>query len=260
MRELPTIVFLFLLLLGACDQKADSNPAAEGFNAAASDPAAIDLADQVMVSMGGRKAWDDTKVIAWSFFGKRHLIWDKHTGDVRITSPGDSTIYLYNIFDDTGQVMVKDTVIEDPTNKQELLKKARRFWINDSYWLVMPFKLKDSGVTLAHLGEGKMKDEKSAHILQLSFENVGVTPNNRYHVWIDKADHLIKQWAFYRELDQEDPNYIRPWDNYQKYGDILLSADRSDDGGPKDVRVLESIDPTVFTDWKEPNIVTESSI
>ena len=258
MRFLLMITLLTLILLSACGDAntiSTTNPAAEGFNQAASDAKAIELADQVMTAMGGREAWDDTKVISWSFFGKRHLVWDKHTGDVRITSPGDSTVYLVNVFSGKGEIMVRDTVIEDAKRKQELLEKAKSIWINDSYWLVMPFKLKDSGVTLKYLGEGVMQDGTPAHILQLTFKEVGVTPNNKYHVWIDHSDDLLKQWAFYRDHDKEEPNYIRPWDNYQPYGKILLSADRSDKVGPSDVHVYDQVDPTVFTEWGTPSIV-----
>ena len=53
------------------------NPPAEGFNAEESSPFAVILADQVMNSMGGRKAWDDTNVLYWNFFGARTLLWDK---------------------------------------------------------------------------------------------------------------------------------------------------------------------------------------
>ena len=83
------------------------NPAAEGFNEAASDAKAIAIADEVMEALGGRKAWDDTRYIRWTFFGRRTLLWDKQTGNVRIDSPGDSSVYLVNVFDHTGKVMLK---------------------------------------------------------------------------------------------------------------------------------------------------------
>ncbi|MEM7512122.1 MAG: hypothetical protein AAF388_14405, partial [Bacteroidota bacterium] len=86
---------------------AEVNPAAEGFNAEASDPKAIEIADKVMEAMGGRKAWDDTRHISWNFFGFRTLIWDKHKGNVRIDVPSDSSTYLYNLFTDAGRVKLK---------------------------------------------------------------------------------------------------------------------------------------------------------
>ena len=60
------------------------NPPAEGFNLEGSDAEAMIIADEVMAAMGGRKAWDETRHIAWNFFGARELVWDKWTGDVRI--------------------------------------------------------------------------------------------------------------------------------------------------------------------------------
>ena len=42
------------------------------------------IADEVMAAQGGLENWNNTRVIAWDFFGYRNLIWDKWTGDVRI--------------------------------------------------------------------------------------------------------------------------------------------------------------------------------
>ncbi len=251
------LVLVVTCLWIACSPRtaSDLNPAADGFMATASDAKAIQIADQVMMAMGGRKAWDDTRIIAWNFLGKRHLIWNKHSGDVRITSPVDSTIYLVNIFDGTGRVKVGESVVTDPEQKNDLLKKAKRYWINDSYWLVMPFKLKDSGVTLKYLREGKTEIGAPAHVLELTFDNVGVTPNNRYEIWVDQSDHLVKQWAFYRERHLKEPRYVRPWDHYREYNKILLSADRSDKYGPSHVVVLDELDTSVFNDWRTPELV-----
>ena len=102
--------YLLLILALACAEKpveevpAEVNPAAEGFNMDRSDPKAVAIADDVMMAMGGRKQWDDTQIICWNFFGSRQLIWDKHSGNVRIDSKRDTSVYLINIFDNTGRV------------------------------------------------------------------------------------------------------------------------------------------------------------
>ena len=45
----------------------------------------------------------------------------------------------------------------------------------------MPFKLKNSGVTLKYLGDTTAtKDGKPADVLQLTFEGMGVTPDNKH--------------------------------------------------------------------------------
>jgi len=98
-------------------------------------------------------------------------------------------------------------------------------WINDSYWLVMPYKLKDSGVTLTYAGE-EVSDTINADILELRFKNVGKTPDNKYQIYVNKKDRLIKQWAFYPKASDEEPRFKTPWKDYKAYGSILLSGDR----------------------------------
>ncbi len=249
------ILLLIFLSYLACQQK-PGNPPAEGFNAAASDEKAIEIADEVMLAMGGRAAWDQTRIIGWSFFGRRYLTWNKQNGDLRIDSPGDSTVYLVNLKSDEGRIMRGGEEMSHPDSLAKYLERAKGMWINDSYWLLMPFKLKDSGVTLTYLREEADEKGNPSDVLQLTFSNVGNTPDNKYEVWVNKEPRLVMQWAFYRDASQDEPNYIRPWDNYQPYGDILISADRSDNGGPANVRVMETVDHSVFSDWSQPDFVT----
>lgn len=225
------------------------NPPAEGFDLEGSDPEAIAIADKVMEAMGGRNAWDSTHIIAWNFFGRRHLIWNKQTGDVRIDVPQDTAVYLLNIKDGSAKVKFKGEEITDPDSLPVYQQKGKGMWINDSYWLVMPFKLKDSGVTLEYLGEDTTQTGVKADVLKLTFEAVGNTPDNMYKVWVDQSDNLVKQWAYYARYDQESPNAVWPWDNYQTYGQIKLSADRSDDRGPKMVKVYETLPEAVFNSF-----------
>lgn len=222
------------------------NPPSEGFNLNGSDQKAIEIADKVMEAQGGRKAWDELEVVSWNFFGARDLVWNKMTGDVRIESPRDSTTYILNIHSMEGNVSVKGQLVSDST-KTNLLKRAKSIWINDSYWLFMPFKLKDSGVTLKYVGTDTTMVGANSDVLSLTFEGVGDTPQNKYEVWVDQSDNLIKQWAFFRNSTQDSASFIRPWDNYQKYGQLKLSADRSDDSGPRDVRVFNKVPDNTFT-------------
>lgn len=224
-----------------------NNPPAEGFNLVGSDPAAIELADSIVLAMGGRKNWDNTRYISWNFFGRRNLVWDKHGQRVRIESLPDSVIYLVDLKTMEGKVKVKGQELVEPDSLKKMLGRAKSIWINDSYWLVMPFKLKDSGVTLKYLGEDTLAGNQRYNVLQLNFENVGDTPQNKYKLYVDIREKLVRYWSYYAKDDQDSASFTRPWDNYQKYGSILLSADRSDGGGPKNVKVDEELPDEVFT-------------
>lgn len=259
-------LFFFALLVGliaACQSSnegevaatsavAESNPAAEGFNEEQSDAKAIEWADKVMMAMGGRRSWDTTRYFHWNFFGRRTLLWDKQEQRVRIDSPGDSTIYLVNLADGTGKVKRGEVVFENADSLATYLDRGRRIWINDSYWLVMPFKLKDSGVTLKYVGQDTTLEGKTAEVLSLTFEEVGVTPQNKYLVYIDPTSELVCQWDFYTNADDEAPRFAMPWKSYQTYGDLKLSGDR---GKPQlsEIAVFEHVPDQAFASFDPIN-------
>ncbi len=230
----------------------DDNLPIEGFNDEASDPEAVVIADKVMTAMGGRKACDETRFISWAFFGKRRILWDKFTGDVRIDYLDRDEKLLVNIHSLNGQASVNGQKIDNQDTLASYLKKAKSIWINDSYWLVMPYKLKDSGVSLYYIGNDTTEAGRGAYVLQLAFENVGDTPDNVYHVWVDEESNLVTQWAFYASSGNAHPDFITPWENYRKYGNILLSGGRGK-GQLTDIKVLSEIPKGAFTSLEPIN-------
>ncbi|WP_424962763.1 hypothetical protein [Ekhidna sp.] len=224
-----------------------NNPPVKGFDQEGSDLLATLLADKTMLAMGGRKAWDNTRYIKWNFFGRRDHTWDKWTGDVRIEVPSDELTILMNINSKEGKVLKSGQEIT-PDSLDIYLQRGYEMWVNDSYWLVMPFKLKDTGVTLKYLREDTTKTGEAADVLSLSFEGVGVTPENVYEVWVDTDSKLVTQWAYYPDSSTLEPRFVTPWADYQKYGDILLSGDR---GQYKlsDIEVMGSVPEGTFTNF-----------
>lgn len=254
MRFTFTFLLIAFLFLAACTSTSQSgqttitgNPPAEGFDAEGSSPEAIAIADSVMKALGGRTNWDATRYIKWDFFGNRILTWDKYQNRVRIDIPKDSMVILVNTNDVTGKVFQGSTEMTHPDSLAKFLERGRRIWINDSYWLVMPYKLKDSGVTLTYAGADTTQNGAAADKLELRFKEVGVTPQNKYNVWVDKTSHLVTQWAYYADAADAEPRFINPWLDYQKYGKIMLSGDR---GGRKleNIAVFDELPEAVFAD------------
>jgi hypothetical protein len=205
------------------------------------------IVKEMIDAMGGIKNYDNTHFIEWEFV-KRKLYWDKWTGDVRVENPEANQTVLVNINTMKGKVYENGVLVEDAKKSSELLERAKNWWINDSYWLVMPWKLQDPGVNLTYVKTGKLADGKPADILQLTFNAVGVTPENKYWVYVDKEDHLIKQWAYYKNYNDAEPKFLKPWDNYQKAGTILLSFNRvGEDVSPKNVIVKSDLDHSIFS-------------
>lgn len=223
----------------------EANPPAPGFDAEGSDARAIELADKAMLAMGGRAAWDRTRYITWRFFGGRLHVWDKWTGNHRFEE--DDLVVLHNIHTHEGRAWRAGEPVVDADTLAARLDRAHAAWINDAYWLVMPYKLKDSGVTLTYVEEGMTEEGLPAHIVELTFRDVGRTPQNRYRVWLDIHTGLVSQWAFYRNAADEEPGFVMPWANWQPYGGILLN----DDFGRRrhsDIAVFDDLPESVFTD------------
>lgn len=246
------ILFLLLLFTAfaiSC-QRTDKNepagtvnqstvyPPAEGFNSEASDAKAIAVADSVMQAMGGYEAWQNTPVISWNFFGRRTHTWDKHNGRDRIEIPEQNMMIEFDINSKKGTVMQDGEEVTNPDSLSKYLDNAYKMWVNDSYWLVMPYKLKDTGVTLKYMGIDTTMAGIPSHKLKLTFDNVGVTSNNMYHVYVDTTDHLVRQWKYFPEADMEEPGFVLPWNDYKRYGNIMLSGNRGQNT-LSDIKVME---------------------
>jgi hypothetical protein len=240
------LLFSLLLFCFGCSQNSSNqeNNKQETLTEAPKSKAA-QIADEVMEAMGGQAAYDATRYLAWNFFGFRHLLWDKHTGDVRISMKNDSTIYIVNINDNSGMVKQDGQILTHPDSLSKYLERAKNIWINDSYWLVMPYKLQDPGVNLAYIGEDTMKGGVNADVLELTYNEVGKTPENKYLVYVDKNTRMIGQWDYFKNATDSIPRLSTPWGEWKKMGNIMLSEDRGD-RDLSDVEVLESVPANAF--------------
>ena len=240
------LVLFALVLAQPAFAQPDENPPMEGFNMAGSDARAIEIADAVMKSMGGRKNWDNTRYLSWGF-GNSDQVWDKWSGDFRYQQ--DSLVVLMNVNTKEGRAWADGKEIADAS---ENLTGAYRAWVNSGYWFIMPYKLKDSGVTLKYLGEGTTEDGRAAEMLQLTFENVGLTPQNKYHIFVDKEKMLVTQWQYFREATDAEPSFTRPMGNWKQYGSIMLSDFRGEGrNGPfvlPNVGAYDELPKEVFSD------------
>ncbi|GAA4391387.1 hypothetical protein [Hymenobacter koreensis] len=212
-------------------------PAAEGFDQANSDARAIALADKVMEQMGGYQAWQGTRLLGWDFLDGSYQLWDKQTGDFR-WQKGD-LVGIYNLNTKQGRAYKAGEDISATPDGEKLLSRMYPIWVNNSWWLLMPFKLKDSGVTLTYKGTGTLMDGTTpAEVLHMTFKNVGVTPDNRYEVLVNPKTNLVEEWAYFPKATDAQPAFRRRWAEYRRYGNIMLASDRSDG---KDARRIDNI-------------------
>ncbi len=248
MRQSIILVFICIFFYSCgTESAAYDNPHAPTFNIADSDEAAIDIADDVMEAMGGRQAWDTTRYISWNFFGRRTHTWDKLENRVRIDIPADTLSMIVNLETKGGSAKKGGALVTDLETLTGILDGGYQAWVNDSYWLTMPFKLKDDGVTLKSAGQGQTTLGKSSDMLELTFSGVGVTPHNKYIIYVDQESDLVTQWDFFPTVGDTTARFQSPWPNYKKYGDLMLSGGQIAGNKLSDIKVSQSISDDVWT-------------
>ena len=247
--------------------RTEENPAAEWFNAKESDPRAIELADLTMQKMGGRAAWDDVRYVTWNFTpSKRRFIWDRVRNVVRIEhqtkDPEDSTkpasgVMVFDLLRLTAEYWINGEQVHEEGKLAAMGQLGLRLWSNDAYWLFMPYKLKDSHTTLLHLGEREMTNNRGpAEVLELTFRGIGITPQNRYHVYISKKTGLVEQWDFFPDHDAAAPRFQLQWGEWRRHGPILLS-DYREQLAIRDIAVFDDLPDWV---WTEGNFLDMSQL
>lgn len=232
------IHILFLLLTCFSAAYCQTTPA---------DQQAADIARKTVNAMGGLQNFKNVNYLGWNFFGYRQIIWDKVHDRVRIDYLKKKITIIADLNRDSCILYMNDERVTQPDSLAKYLKKGRSIWMNDSYWLIMPFKLFDSGVNLTYTGKGLTTDSTEAHILELTFNNVGETPENKYLVYIDTASYYVIQWDYYSETGHMQPELTNTWGDYKKYGKIYLSGDRGERGKLSDIHVWSSLPDSVFS-------------
>lgn len=251
-HEIPRRLILSFLVLGLL---ASLVPAGAG--ASESDPEAVQVAQRLLEALGGEEAWNDTRYITFDFFGRRSHVWDKHTGRHRLegeTQEGERYVVLHDVDDrgeGPGRVFVNGEEASGDT-KAEYLKNAYAAWINDTYWLAMPYKLLDPGVTLAYEGRETI-DGTSYDVVKLRFDDVGLTPGDRYWAYVNRDTGLMDRWAYHLQSMEPDAEPTAwDWVDWKRHGAIMLSPTREQVGGDRvlslaPIEVPETVPETTFT-------------
>ena len=179
--------------------------------AATGDEAAMKLAREVVKASGGDD-WGKVKRIRFTFNvldreGKPALV-AKHDWNLRA---GTDTV-TWN--DQTVTVKLGEA------NDAGDARAAYQRWVNDTYWLLMPLKLLDGGVVLAHGGTQEV-DGQTLEVLNLSFEDVGLTPGDKYTLYIDPQEKLVRRWDY---MPSADKKVSGTWEGYEQFGPLKLST------------------------------------
>lgn len=221
----------------------------------ATDPRQV--GEQMMDAMGGVARWNKTHFVRYDFVvsagGKqvvdRAHLWDKMTGRYRIeskTKQGQSVV-LFNVGTRQGVAYLDGKKLEGAAGTKAV-EDAYGAFINDMYWLAMPWKWMDAGVSLRSLGQESLKGT-AYDVVELTFGKVGLTPGDRYKAFVSPKSHLMEHWEYILQSGTKGS-----WDwEYTTSGGVKLAKNHTAADGKSismgDVKITDFLsDEGVFTD------------
>ena len=199
------------------------------------DEKADQVARELIAALGGESAWEKARQFRFDFVverdGKRAVefrhLWDRYTGDYRLLGTDKSgapfAVY-FNVNTRDGVAFLNGKAVEGE-EKKKLLETAYGRFINDSYWLLAPWKVFDPGVQRAYDGEKTGPDGALCDVIRLSFEGVGLTPKDIYWLWITRDGRHMVQWQYLLGGAQEAPTTAL-WKDWRTIGGIALSLEK----------------------------------
>lgn len=148
--------------------------------------AAADLLARKMLTALNKEAYDATKVLEWSFKGTQTYKWYKQENKVEVNWDTNKVI-LYTKTPEKSIVFVDGKETKDPA----ILAKAITYFNNDSFWLVAPYKVFDSGT------ERSILKHNGKEALLITYTSGGSTPGDSY-LWVLDANYIptsFKMWV-----------------------------------------------------------------
>ena len=206
---------------------------------------ATSIAKRVISAMGGDENFEETNFIGWTFFGSRKLIWDKQNDRVRVDYLKKELTIMTSLNSEETKLFINGSEITDADSLIKYSTRGKRIWANDSYWLLMPFKLLDEGVNLKYVKDTLINNVNTS-ILEMTFENVGFTPENKYWIYVDMNSYLITQWDFFDKYTDTIPEFSNTWSDYKKYDKLLISGDRGVEGKLENIYVVDEMPAAIF--------------
>jgi len=228
------------------------------------DPKAATIAKDLTDAMGGTDAWNNIPYFRFDFVvmkdGKemarfKHY-WDKKNGMDRVEGPdekGHTVVAMVGLKDRKGTAYV-DGAKQDSAAAAPLVENGYDRWVNDTYWVMMPFKLLDPGT---HLKYDKTVTEggNTYDVLSLTFDKgVGLTSDDHYWLYVNQKTHMIDKWQ-YLLTGQKPPASTAMWVSWTPVGPVKLSLERHMMGKPvmlkfDNAAAPQTMDLAVFTSPK----------
>ena len=180
----------------------------------------LSVAEKIAHAHGFEK-WDEVSKVEFTFKVDRDTI------------KGKGRSWTWNPKEDKVKMVAGDNSIEYLRSKMDSKHiGADRGFINDKYWLLVPFQLVwDSSATISETKKAEAPiNKKELNMITITYSDEGgYTPGDAYDIYFDEA-YLIKEWVF-RQGNSEQPSLTTTFENYKDYNGIKIATDHKQEGG-----------------------------
>ncbi len=200
---LIVIAFLFLQITN------EKEPV--GSTGSQADKLAMDMQNAL-----NKDSFDKLNYLQWTFFrGKHHYRWDKKNNVAEIQ--WDDNRVIMHLDSKVGRAFQNQAPVLDTIQRNALINTAWKYWCNDSFWLIAPFKVFDPGTTRSIVEEnGKTK-------LKVSYHAGGVTPGDVY-LWELDETKKPTAWKMWTSIIPKK-GFETSWEKYVELpGGTLIST------------------------------------
>lgn len=211
------------------------------------------VAMQLYEAHGGPEAWASAPYLRFDFgiqqgeqtrVVAKHL-WNRQTGDYRLEwgpSPDSQYVAIFNVdafgeaaseaAPEAGEVYLNGAAVDSSAHATRMQQAQQRF-VNDAYWLLAPLKVFDPGVNRTYVADSS---DAQHEVIQLSFGEVGMTPGDRYWLYVNAESGQLDRWAFnLQSMPDDAPARAFDWTDYQSFetpgGTVRLAASKPAVGG-----------------------------
>ncbi len=215
-RLYPVLSVALALCTLACTSPGDGAPEGEtaGFTP-------VTFADSVAAAHGFAE-WPDVRQLDFTFFvdvndttrAQRRWSWFPQQDSVVQHTDAGAVAYRRN------------------TDLDSTLAKTDGAFINDSYWLLMPFYLvwsKDGYESAVTYRDTMPISGAIGTKLTVQYRpEGGYTPGDAYDLYVD-ADYRLQEWV-YRKGGQAEPSTVMDWSDYSTKGGLVVPGNHRGNG------------------------------
>ena len=205
--------FICFLVLSACKPEKKEDIAVESEEE-------LTIAEKI-ANAHGYEHWQNVERVAFTFKVDRDTI--KGNGRSWVWWPKKDSVYMK-----AGAQDVKYS----RHNLDSVPSNADKAFINDKYWLLVPFQLVWD--TSATISEPKKivtpLGNKDLDMITITYpDEGGYTPGDAYDIYYD-ANYLIREWT-YRRGNSPEPSLSNTFENYKDFNGIKIAIDHKKDNG-----------------------------